>query len=462
MLTRLRVKGFKSLEDVEIRFGPFTCVAGINGVGKSNLFDAIAFLRNLSNVPILEAAAGIRHSGIASLFTQTTTGHAKTMEFEADMLVDREVIDDFGRRAPPGATYLRYRLRLQYQPGSAGEPEGIALLEEHLSALPKAGLAEALGFHASKKFLSSVYRGAGPVDLISTDAAGQISLRSPVTGSLPVRMSTRLANRTVLSSINVVDHPTPLAARWEMQRWMTLRLELSALRRPDDRYSPGSMSPDGAHLPSVVARLSSTEAIANELATLVSDVDQIFVRVDEERQTKTLCLKSRNGTVHEAATLSDGTLRFLAMAVVAADPETGPLVCVEEPENGIHPARVGAVLELLKGATVDPAFAVDKDNPLEQIIINTHSPMLVRNLLPDEVIVCQSYRFDGAALSMFSPLQDTWRDNHMIAGARAGKPMGLGAVFAYLDGGFESASPPSTKLNIAQEYRHQMAALASK
>ena len=60
MLTRLRVNGFKNLLDVDIRFGPFTCIAGCNGVGKSNLFDAICFLGALARVPLLEAALLIR------------------------------------------------------------------------------------------------------------------------------------------------------------------------------------------------------------------------------------------------------------------------------------------------------------------------------------------------------------------------------------------------------------------
>jgi recombinational DNA repair ATPase RecF len=41
MLTRLKVDGFKNLDGVDVRFGAFTCVVGANGVGKSNLFDAI-------------------------------------------------------------------------------------------------------------------------------------------------------------------------------------------------------------------------------------------------------------------------------------------------------------------------------------------------------------------------------------------------------------------------------------
>lgn len=53
MPTRIRLQGFKSFEDTEIRFGPFTCIAGANGVGKSNLFDAIQFLRDLTEFPIV-------------------------------------------------------------------------------------------------------------------------------------------------------------------------------------------------------------------------------------------------------------------------------------------------------------------------------------------------------------------------------------------------------------------------
>ena len=41
MLVRLSIKHFKSIREAHIRFGPFTCFTGHNGVGKSNLFDAI-------------------------------------------------------------------------------------------------------------------------------------------------------------------------------------------------------------------------------------------------------------------------------------------------------------------------------------------------------------------------------------------------------------------------------------
>lgn len=60
MLTRLKVEGFKNLDRIDVRLGPFTCVAGPNGVGKSNLFDAISFLAALADKPLVEAASTVR------------------------------------------------------------------------------------------------------------------------------------------------------------------------------------------------------------------------------------------------------------------------------------------------------------------------------------------------------------------------------------------------------------------
>ena len=59
MLTRLKVDGFKNLDEVDIRLGPFTCIAGPNGAGKSNLFDAISFMCALAEKPLLEAAVSV-------------------------------------------------------------------------------------------------------------------------------------------------------------------------------------------------------------------------------------------------------------------------------------------------------------------------------------------------------------------------------------------------------------------
>src|SRR5438067_12890900 len=86
MLTRLKVNGFKNLVDVDVRFGPFTCIAGVNGSGKSNLFDAIRFLAALAEKPLVEAALSGRDEGssiadIRNLFHRVGDQIDETMSF---------------------------------------------------------------------------------------------------------------------------------------------------------------------------------------------------------------------------------------------------------------------------------------------------------------------------------------------------------------------------------------------
>src|ERR1700733_2035156 len=102
MLTRLKVDGFKNLVGVDVRLGPFTCIAGANGVGKSNLFDAIRFLSLMANYPLLEAALRVRdetghNTDVRGLFHHVGNKWAKTISFEAEMIVPPEAVDDLGQ-----------------------------------------------------------------------------------------------------------------------------------------------------------------------------------------------------------------------------------------------------------------------------------------------------------------------------------------------------------------------------
>ena len=462
MLTRLRVKGFKSLEDVEVRFGPLTCIAGPNGVGKSNLFDAIQFLKLLSDQPIIDAANSIRDAGgsrsnIAALFTATVNHRAQIMEFEADMVVPGTVTDDFGREAKPKVTYLRYHLALKYVPGSSSNTESLDLVSESLTFIPKGVAPNTLGFDMSKGFFASIYQGSSKNDFLYMDEKepGVVNLRQDQTNGLPVGIPIGKAWRTVISHINTIDKPTALAARREMQSWGFLKLEASSLREPDDFRAESMVSSTGRHLPAALDRINKSEAVAHRLATLLPDVADVFVDADEKRQLKTLYLKTISGMQYEARALSEGTLRFLALAILAEDNRAGGLLCLEEPENGIHPGRIDAVVELLHQMAVDPSYPVGDDNPLRQLIINTHSPLIVERLKLDQLVVSQPYRRDGASLSSFSGLLGTWRDSDADAPPTS-RPVGFGALMAYLvqDDSFDESRPESQ--NIRQEYLHQV------
>ena len=105
------MKGFKNLVDFELRFGPLTCIAGPNGVGKSNIFDAIRFLALLADHPFVQAAKGVRGGGnITELFTASSDGR---MRLECDLLIPSSGQDEFGQRAQASHTFLTYVVELR-------------------------------------------------------------------------------------------------------------------------------------------------------------------------------------------------------------------------------------------------------------------------------------------------------------------------------------------------------------
>jgi predicted ATPase len=83
-----------------------------------------------------------------------------------------------------------------------------------------------------------------------------------------------------------------------------------------------------------------------------------------------------------ATRLSDGTLRYLCLLAILCDPEPPPLICIEEPELGLHPDILPKVADLLKAAS-----------ERTQLIVTTHSDILVDAMTdcPDNVVVCEKH-----------------------------------------------------------------------
>ncbi len=116
-------------------------------------------------------------------------------------------------------------------------------------------------------------------------------------------------------------------------------------------------------------------------------VEVKLVDKDDKRELLTLLLTNKSGTVIPARSLSDGTLRFLSLAVLELDSQAGSLICLEEPENGIHPKKVSAIITLLKDIACDTKYEVDSTNSLRQVIINTHSPIVVESVASKDLLM---------------------------------------------------------------------------
>ncbi len=449
MLTHLKVNGFKNLVNVDVRFGPFTCIAGANGVGKSNLLDAIAFLSVLADKPLLDAALSIRDDSgrtgdVRSLFHRVGDDYAELMSFEAEMIVPRSGVDDLGQQAEATITFLKYSVSLAYRKNNESQSLGaLELVKEDLSHIRKGDAHSHLRFphspgawrrtavvgrgtgHRSAPFISTEMDGVDRIVKIHQDGGTSGKPRSLLASSLP---------RTALSTANAAEGPTATLARREMQSWRLLQLEPSALRQPDSFTAPTKLGSDGSHLAATLNRLARSRSptksngnmgvneaqvfsrIANRLTELIDDVRAVSVDRDERRELLTLNVTGGDGTVHPARALSDGTLRFLALAALELDPEATGLLCLEEPENGIHPERIPAMLQLLQDIATDTTEPLGDDNPLRQVIINTHSPAVVGEIDPADILIAESkedVRADGRRYRRlsFSCLSDTWRAN---------------------------------------------------
>lgn len=421
MLLRLRVRNFKSLRDVDVRFGPMTCFVGPNGAGKSNLFDAIQFLRALAEHDIQMAAQSIRSPAAGAFGSRELffgSALSEPMEFEVDMLVPRSVVDDFGRAAEPATTLLRYRLALHHVEAPVPRLE---ILHESLVAVKASGASETLGFEHSKDFAKSVLkptRRVGP--LISTaeeDGVVRLMLHQDG-GSRGQPIPAGHSPRTVVGGTNAAEYPTVLAARREMASWQLLHLEPSVMRTPDQFGGPSHVTERGGHIAAALARLTQDEhtpgtvlqQATNRLSELVPDVQSVALDRDDVRQQLSVRLILRGAPASLGPrSLSDGTLRFLALVTLWLDSASAEVLCMEEPENGIHPARIPAMVDLLKAFAVDPALGVDAENPLRQVITNTHSPDVARRVDASELLFVDTVDSPGGPSTRVSAVEGRWR-----------------------------------------------------
>lgn len=459
MLTRLKVSGFKNLLDLDVSLGPFTCIAGANGVGKSNFVDAILFLSALADCPLLDAALTVRDQGaktgdLRELFHYAGDHFSEEMSFEAEMIIPPSGWDDLGQPAQASSTFVRYSVVLRYKEDVIGRALGsLELVREELEHIPLEDASRHLSFRPSRAWRNrAIVNTRGTPKYISTDGFGAdrvINVHQEGGGNgKPQKLRAANLPRTVLSAANSAESPTATLVKREMQAWRLLQLEPSALREPDSFTAPVEMASNGAHLPAALYALANLairegadsamvySEVANRVAQLITGVRSVSVDRDERRQLLTLYVEGHDGTAYPARSLSDGTLRFLALSVLSLEPDPHGLICMEEPENGIHPERIPAVIQLLQdlGTDVQGTELQERENsnPPRQVIVNTHSPAVVLQvsdeslLVADEAEVIRHGKFvRGLRLRC---LADTWRTKAGVC-----EPVSKGQLLAYLN-----------------------------
>ena len=451
MITRIKIDGFKSFLGEEIFLGPFTCMVGPNAAGKSNFFDALMFLSKLADNTIIEAARSIRsehkkHSDISDIFYNNGGRSVDEISFEIDMIVPQFAEDDLGQKAEASITSLHYCLVLKKN-NDIDNNVIIQILKEELSPNTLGSTKKNIHFERSEEWIKSVLKGRRSTrnPFISTQD-GIIKLHSDSKekkrGGRTTEFLAEKMPRTLLSTATS-ESPTAFLARHEMRNWMMLQFEPSALRQPNFIYETknAAIKANGLNLPATIYRLHQEnkekdiyQHITNSLKELVKNVNEIKIDRDDKRDLLTLLIRFKDGLTLPAQSLSDGTLRFLGLSILKTDNQNRGVICLEEPENGISPKKIDMMVALLKEIATDTEFEIDMDNPLRQVIINTHSPIVVNNVPADSLYFINErekfaeYFGRKVAYSGFSALPKTWKTLSTSTSI-----MSLGEILSYLE-----------------------------
>jgi predicted ATPase len=204
-----------------------------------------------------------------------------------------------------------------------------------------------------------------------------------------------------------------------------LRLEPDAMRQPTSLIQQGSAleySARGLGLAAVYdaflsRRLQVFLEISRRFTELFPTARSIQL-TNPSQTTKALGIELVDGRSVSGDRLSEGMLYWLAFAALPYLQPT-PLILIEEPENGLHPSRIGDVMRVLR--------EVSKTS---QIILATHHPLVINELQPDEVTIITRTPERGTIATPLSRTKNFEQRSKVYA---------LGELWLnYADGEFES------------------------
>jgi len=343
VLKRLKVNGFKSLRDVEIRFPRLTVLFGPNAAGKSNILDAVEALSAIgTNRTLRDALHFIRglpyeafsfpSGGLPSLLAQKTA----QFSLEADVAVDGQAADQF-----------RYRVEVQIQPRTGV----LSDQDEYLAALSSRGEPTSARPRIEKMGDAIVVRHA------TTQGRGEHH-------DLGAHYTALSNQRYSGQRFRAVE-----AVRNELFGWRTYYLDPRVqMRWPQPPSAVVDIGPYGDNFAPFLFRLKSEhpkrfEAVRRTVRSLIPSVEDVSVDLDDKNGVIDVTVR-QGGIDFSSRIISEGTLRVLALCAIAVNPWGEALLALEEPENGVHPRRLELIADLLFHLAVTQQ---------RQLIVTSHS-----------------------------------------------------------------------------------------
>ena len=400
LLESISIQGLLSFRDVELEMRPLNVLIGPNASGKSNFIEIMALLQAVPR----DLAGFFRRNGGISDWLWKGTGTALEMGSVTVWTASDDYASSYslamrerGQQLDIAAECL---LNLTRTAPESNEQPYIFLVNEG-----RGSVITNLGLGNSVAQVSEENQPQVPSIDLEELKPGQSVLQQ-------IKAPFQYPEMHFLSS---QFDAIRLYRDWNMGR-------NSAIRRPQPTDAlTDFLYEDFANLSLVLNRLERSPAmqdIAEQLKQFYETYER--VGVDIYANTAQLWIREKGLSSPVPATrLSDGTLRFLALLSILCHPEPPPLICIEEPELGLHPDIIHQLAKLLLAAS-----------QRTQIIVTTHSAELVDHLWedPESVVICERYPETGTELNRLKKeelkswleryeLGELWRHGH-IGGTR--------------------------------------------
>jgi predicted ATPase len=335
--------GYRSLQAITYPMSRLDVFVGANGVGKSNLYRGLE---------LLQAAAQNR---LGERLAEEGLAHAMW--------------------AGPRKAREPVRIRLAVSLAAPGGGKG-ALRYEVEVGFPQAVTAAAFALEPQVKIEALTYdTGARRVKLVerrNSAIMGRDAEGRPVDIDLDLLASETLLGRLEdPSRYPELDQVRRTLLEWRFYHQVRTDAD-SPLRRPCTAVATPTLASDGSNLAAVFATLAHIRGDAADLAAAVSEAfpgARLSVPLPERQASFGLSLPEFPDRIFEPAELSDGTLRFLALAGALLAYRLPPFIALNEPEASLHPDLMAPLAGLI-------AKAAERS----QVWLVTHSERLAQAL----------------------------------------------------------------------------------
>ena len=329
----ITIEGFKSIKRIErLSLGPINVLIGPNGSGKSNFINVFSFLHEI-------------RAGRLKEYVVRSSGADRILHFGAKATPKLRIHVSFG-----GNDVYQYRIAL-----TATDAEALSPFQE-----------ECIKYEGGRPLTMGSAGGYGPETWISRGD--------------PLGLDGEIGR-------NVRSH---------LDGWRVYHFHdtgaMSPLKKTADVDDNRFFRADGANLAAFLHYLSHKHRGSYDLirrtVRLVASFFDDFVLEPQALNEEKIRLEWRHlgsDAYFNASSLSDGSLRFIALATLLLQPASlrPSVILLDEPELGLHPYAITMLAALVKQASVET-----------QIVLSTQSSLLLDHFQPDDVLVAD--RVSGA------------------------------------------------------------------